>query len=61
MQFLDGTTIEKKLSAVFYYLNNGEPINAAMMSKLLPHVYPQAKDVCYSFLLTSEYHSIVDL
>ena len=48
MQFLDGTTIERKLSAVFYYLNNGEPINAAMMSKLLPHVYPQAKDVCYS-------------
>ena len=61
MQFLDGATIERKLSAVFYYLNNGEPVNAAMMSKLLPHVYPQAKDVRSSFSIASGIHSIIDL
>lgn len=46
MQFLDGATIENKLAAVFLYLNNGDPITAAMISKLLKHVYPETKDVC---------------
>lgn len=44
MQFLDNATIEKKLSAIFLYLNNGEPITAMMISKLLRHVYPETKD-----------------
>lgn len=61
MQFLDGASVERKLSAVFFYLNNGEPITAVMISKLLPHVYPQAKDVCSSFIDESEPHSIIDL
>jgi hypothetical protein len=47
MQFLDAASIESKLSAVYFYLNNGEPINALMISKLLKHVYPEMKDVCY--------------
>jgi hypothetical protein len=50
MQFLDGASIEKKLAAVFFYLNNGEPITAPMISKLLKHVYPEARDVCHRFI-----------
>jgi hypothetical protein len=47
MQFLDGASVDKKLSALFFYLNNGEPITAVMISKLLKHVYPETKDVCH--------------
>ena len=50
MQFLDGASVEKKLAAIFFYLNNGEPVSAVMISKLLPHVYPQTKDVCSSLI-----------
>jgi hypothetical protein len=45
MQFLDGATIERKLSAIYFYLNNGEPITTSMISKLLRHVYPDVRDV----------------
>jgi hypothetical protein len=46
MQWLDGANTERKLAAIFYYLNNGDPITANMISKLLKHVYPETKDVC---------------
>jgi len=46
MQWLDGADTEKKLLAIYYYLNNGEPINAVMISRLLKYIYPEAKDVC---------------
>ena len=45
MQFLDSATIDKKLSALFFYLNNGAPITAVMISKLLKHVYRETKEV----------------
>lgn len=45
MQWIDGASVEKKLSAVFFYLNNGEPITCPMISRLLKHVYPEASDV----------------
>ncbi|CAF3522486.1 unnamed protein product, partial [Rotaria sp. Silwood2] len=44
MQWLDGATIPQKLAAVYHYLNNGEPIGSDMISKLLKHVYSEAKD-----------------
>ena len=37
-----------KLTAIYLYLNNGEPINAPMLAKLLKHVYPEAREVCHS-------------
>jgi len=46
MQWLDGANTESKLSAIYYYLNNGQPVNAVMISKLLKYVYPETKEVC---------------
>jgi hypothetical protein len=46
MQWLDAANIDQKLAALFLYLNNGEPITAPMISKLLKHVYPETKNVC---------------
>jgi hypothetical protein len=46
MQWLDGADTERKLSAVYYYLNNGEPINVGIINRLLKYIYPEAKDVC---------------
>lgn len=59
MQFFDGTSVDRKLAAIFLYLNNGEPVTAPMISKLLQYVYPQAKDVCSSFIDQNELHLIV--
>ncbi|CAF0910614.1 unnamed protein product [Rotaria sordida] len=44
MQWLDAATIPQKLAAVYHYLNNGEPIDSQMISKLLKHVYLDSKD-----------------
>ena len=46
MQWLEGASIQDKLGAVYLYLNNGEPINAVMIGKLLKHVYRETKEVC---------------
>ena len=35
----------EKLRAIFYYLNNGEPIDAAMLGRLLKHIYRETKEV----------------
>lgn len=45
MQWLDSANVQDKLSAIYYYLNNGEPIDSMMISKLLRHVYRDAKEV----------------
>jgi hypothetical protein len=45
MQWLDGASVQEKLAGVFLYLNNGGPISAVMIGKLLKHVYPETKDV----------------
>ncbi|CAF3415163.1 unnamed protein product [Rotaria sp. Silwood1] len=44
MQWLDAATVSQKLGAVYYYLNNGEPIGSDMIGKLLKHVYPEVKE-----------------
>jgi len=46
MQWLESASIQDKLGALFVYLNNGDPINATMISKLLKHVYRETKEVC---------------
>jgi hypothetical protein len=51
MQWLEGASIQDKLGALFIYLNNGEPINAIMISKLLKHVYRETKEVCIFCLI----------
>lgn len=45
MQWFEGASIQDKLGALFIYLNNGEPINAALIGKLLKHVYRETKEV----------------
>ena len=45
MQWFDSASIQDKLGALFIYLNNGDPIDAVMISKLLKHVYPETKEV----------------
>ncbi|CAF3376252.1 unnamed protein product [Rotaria socialis] len=44
MQWIDSATVQDKLAAIYHYLNNGEPIDSFMISKLLKHVYRDAKD-----------------
>jgi hypothetical protein len=46
MQWLDGADIRNKLGAIYMYLNNGEPIDAIMIGRLLKHVYPETNEVC---------------
>lgn len=45
MQWIEAASIQDKLGAIFVYLNNGDPINATMISKLLKHVYRETKEV----------------
>ena len=45
MHWLNEAKVPEKLKAVFIYLNNGEPINAPMIGKLLKHVYRETKEV----------------
>ncbi len=49
MQWFESASIHDKLGAIFMYLNNGDPINALMISKLLKHVYRETKEVCILF------------
>ncbi len=49
MQWLEGASIQDKLGALFIYLNNGDPIDAIMISKLLKHIYRETKEVCILF------------
>jgi hypothetical protein len=49
MQWFEAASIQDKLGAIFIYLNNGDPINANMISKLLKHVYRETKEVGISF------------
>ena len=51
MQWLDGADMRAKLTAIYLYLNNGEPISAPMIAKLLKHVYPETREVCHSLSL----------
>ncbi|CAF1013617.1 unnamed protein product [Adineta ricciae] len=44
MHWFEDASINDKLSALFIYLNNGEPIDAVMIAKLLKHVYRESKD-----------------
>jgi hypothetical protein len=46
MQWLDGANIQNKLAAIFFYLNNGEPITVPIISRLLKYIYPKTRDVC---------------
>lgn len=46
MQWFDSASVEDKLTGIYYYLNNGEPIDITMISKLLRHVYRETKEVC---------------
>ena len=45
MQWFEGASTQDKLAALFVYLNNGDPINATMIGKLLKHVYRETKEV----------------
>jgi len=51
MQWFESASIQDKLGAIFMYLNNGDPINAIMISKLLKHVYRETKEVCVFYLI----------
>ncbi|CAF5040047.1 unnamed protein product [Rotaria magnacalcarata] len=44
MQWIDSASVQNKLAAIYHYLNNGEPIDSFMISKLLKHVYRDAKE-----------------
>ncbi|CAF0924032.1 unnamed protein product [Adineta steineri] len=44
MHWFDEASIHDKLGALYIYLNNGEPIDANMISKLLKHVYRETRD-----------------
>jgi hypothetical protein len=46
MHWLDEANVQNKLAAIFLYLNNGAPITAPMISKLLVFIYPETKPVC---------------
>ncbi|UJR21492.1 hypothetical protein I4U23_024576 [Adineta vaga] len=55
MHWFDEATVNDKLSALFIYLNNGEPIDASMIGKLLKHVYRETKEedirlISYQFM-----------
>ena len=45
MQWFEAASLQDKLGAIFVYLNNGDPINATMIGKLLKHVYRETKEV----------------
>jgi hypothetical protein len=45
MHWFNEAKVPEKLKAIFIYLNNGEPINAVMIGKLLKHVYRETKEV----------------
>lgn len=45
MQWFEAASLQDKLGAIFIYLNNGDPINAPMIGKLLKHVYRETKEV----------------
>ena len=45
MQWFDAALMPEKLRAIFYYLNNGEPIDATMLGRLLKHIYRETKEV----------------
>ena len=51
MQWLEASSIQDKLGAIFVYLNNGDPINATMIGKLLKHIYRETKEVCLKILI----------
>ncbi|CAF0780810.1 unnamed protein product [Adineta steineri] len=40
MKWFDEVKLHRKLEAIFLYLNNGDPINAVFLAKLLKHMYP---------------------
>jgi hypothetical protein len=49
MHWFNEAKTPEKLRAIFIYLNNGEPINAVMIGKLLKHVYRETREVHIPF------------
>ena len=45
VQWFEMANNEDKLRAIFLYVNNGDPIDAVMISKLLKHIYRETREV----------------
>ena len=51
MQWFENAKVDEKIRAIYHYLNNGDPIDAGMLSKLFRHLYPETDEVmnvCFS-------------
>lgn len=43
LRWVEGAELEEKVRGIFYLLNNGNPVNTDLMTKILERVYPDDK------------------